>query len=467
MPFKAIPLTLESTGKPKLSSEALATQGATAEDILRLAERFEVDSLRLQFTDITGINKNVEVPQSQFAKALAGDILFDGSSIEGFVRIEESDMLLKPDLATFRILPYDDEGGRVARLICDIYNADTTPFTGCPRLPLRRKVEQAAQVGYSMMAGCEAEFFLFQVDEEGRPSLDTHDKGGYFDLAPVDKAEPLRRLIINDLEMLGFEVEAGHHEVAHGQHEIDFKYADAVKTADNLATFKFVVRNVAYRHGFLATFMPKPIQGANGSGMHTHQSLFRGDTNAFFAPNAEWQLSRVGLSYIAGLLKHARGFVAVTNPLVNSYKRLVSGYEAPTNVAWSMRNRSPLIRIPEKRGRSTRCELRMPDPAANPYLALAVQLAAGLDGIKQELTPPDPVNKNMFTMSHRERRKHRIEELPRDLHEALDCLEKDQVIRDALGEHIYERFMEAKRQEWLEYSASVSEWEIDRFLGRY
>ncbi len=318
-----------------------------------------------------------------------------------------------------------------------------------------------------MMAGCEAEFFLFQVDEEGRPSLDTHDQGGYFDLAPVDKAEPLRRLIINDLEMLGFEVEAGHHEVAHGQHEIDFKYADAIKTADNLATFRFVVRNVAYRHGFLATFMPKPIQGANGSGMHTHQSLFRGDTNAFFDPDAEWQLSRVGLSYIAGLLRHARGFVAVTNPLVNSYKRLVSGYEAPTNVAWSMRNRSPLIRIPAKRGNSTRCELRIPDPAANPYLALAVQLAAGLDGIRQEVLPPDPVNKNIFTMSQRERRKHRIEELPRDLHDALDCLERDQVIRNALGEHIYERFMEAKRQEWLEYSATVSEWEIDRFLGQY
>ncbi|MCH7717824.1 MAG: glutamine synthetase, partial [Gemmatimonadetes bacterium] len=256
-----------------------------------LAEKFAVDAFRLQFTDVTGINKNVEVPRSQFAKALAGDILFDGSSIEGFVRIEESDMLLKPELETFRILPYDDEGGRVARLICDIYHADNTPFAGCPRLALKRQVEKAANMGYAMMAGCEAEFFLFQLDENGRPSLDTHDEGGYFDLAPVDKAEPLRRLIIADLEMLGFEVEAGHHEVAHGQHEIDFKYADAVTTADYLATFRFVVRNVAYRHGFLATFMPKPIEGANGSGMHTHQSLFRGETNAFFAPNTEWQLS--------------------------------------------------------------------------------------------------------------------------------------------------------------------------------
>ena len=456
-----------SSQKPELTSEVLETKGASPQDIIELTERFQVDSLRLQFTDITGINKNVEVPRSQFAKALAGDILFDGSSIEGFVRIEESDMLLKPDLETFRILPYDDEGGRVGRLICDIYNADNTPFAGCPRLALRRQVEAASQLGYEMMAGCEAEFFLFRMDESGAPSLDAHDEGGYFDLAPVDKAEPLRRLIIRDLEMLGFEVEAGHHEVAQGQHEVDFKYAGAITTADNLATFRFVVRNVAYRHGFHATFMPKPIAGANGSGMHTHQSLFRGDTNAFYAPNTDWKLSRVGLSYIAGLLKHARGFVALTNPLVNSYKRLVPGYEAPTNIAWSMRNRSPLIRIPEKRGHSTRCELRMPDPSANPYLALAVQLAAGLDGIKNELTPPDPVNKNFFTMSHRERRKHRIDELPRDLHEALECLGKDEVIKDALGEHIYSRFVEAKSQEWLEYSATVSTWEVERYLGQY
>lgn len=461
------PIRFPGAEKPPLTPEILNTNGATAQDIQELADKFAVDAFRLQFTDVTGINKNVEVPRSQFAKALAGDILFDGSSIEGFVRIEESDMLLKPDLETFRILPYDDEGGRVARLICDIHHADNTPFPGCPRLALKRQVEKAAKLGYSMMAGCEAEFFLFQLDENGRPSLDTHDEGGYFDLAPVDKAEPLRRLIIADLEMLGFEVEAGHHEVAHGQHEIDFKYADAISTADYLATFRFIVRNVAYRHGFLATFMPKPIEGANGSGMHTHQSLFRGETNAFFAPNTEWQLSRVALSYIAGLLKHARGFVAVTNPLVNSYKRLVPGFEAPTNLAWSMRNRSPLIRIPDKRGQSTRCELRMPDPAANPYLALAVQLAAGLDGISSELSPPDPVNKNIFTMSHRERRKHRIDELPRDLHEALDCLEKDAVIKDVLGEHICSRFIEAKRQEWQEYSASVSNWEIQRYLGRY
>jgi glutamine synthetase len=466
VPARNKPLKAPSGEMPPLPETPIVS-GLTKEDILKLTKEFEVDFLRLQFTDITGINKNVEVPGSQFDKALSGDVMFDGSSIEGFVRIEESDMLLKPDLDTFRIMPYDDEGGRIGRLICDIYNANETPFAGCPRLTLKRQVERAAAMGYTMMAGCEAEFFLFHLDDAGRPSLETHDEGGYFDLAPVDKAEPLRRLIIKDLELLGFEVEAGHHEVAQGQHEVDFRYGEAVATADHIATFRYVVRNVAYRHGFLASFMPKPIEGANGSGMHTHQSLFKKSKNAFFDAKAEWQLSSDALSYIAGLLSHARGFVAVTNPLVNSYKRLVPGYEAPTNVAWSMRNRSPLVRIPEKRGQGTRCELRMPDPSANPYLALAVQLAAGLDGIENELTPPDPVNKNIFTMSYRERRRHRIDELPRDLFDALDCLGKDRVIRDALGEHIYQRFVEAKRQEWLEYSAMVSPWEVTRYLAKY
>jgi glutamine synthetase len=443
------------------------TTGATARDILDLAKKQKVDFLRLQFTDILGVNKNVEVPESQFEKALEGEIMFDGSSIEGFVRIEESDMILKPDLDTFRILPYDDEGGRVARVICDIYRPDGSTFAGCTRQALKRQIAVAQQLGYQMMAGVEAEFFIFHLDADGDPTTKTHDQGGYFDLTPVDRAEEIRRLIIKDLVSMGLEVEAGHHEVAQGQHEIDFRYADALETADNLATFRFVVRNVAFRHGFLATFMPKPIFGQNGSGMHTHQSLFNGGKNAFYDANAQWELSEVALSYIAGLLGHARGFAALTNPLVNSYKRLVPGYEAPVNVAWSMRNRSPLIRIPDRRGTGTRCELRMPDPSANPYLALAVQLAAGLDGVRSKLTPPDPVNKNIFEMSFRERRKYRIDELPRDLHEALECLEKDAVIREALGEHIYERFVEAKREEWQEYIGKVSEWELQRYLGLY
>jgi glutamine synthetase len=443
------------------------TTGASARDILGLCRDKEVSFLRLQFTDILGVNKNFEVPESQFEKALSGDIRFDGSAIEGFVRIEESDMVLKPDLDTFRILPYDDEGGRVARLLCDIYNPDGSPFAGCPRQTLKRQIARAQALRYNVMVGVEAEFYIFQLDADGKPTTRTHDSGGYFDLTPVDRAEQIRRVIVRDLVSMGFEVEGGHHEVAPGQHEIDFRYAGALETADNLATFKFVVRNVAYRHGFLATFMPQPIFGQAGSGMHTSHSLFQKGTNSFYDPKAQWELSSVALQYIGGLLKHARGFCAVTNPLVNSYKRLVPGYEAPVHVAWSMRNRSPLIRIPERRDVGTRCELRMPDPSADPYLSLTVQIAAGLDGVERKLTPPDPVNKNIFEMSFRERRHYRIDDLPRDLHEALEYLEKDDVIRAALGDHIHERFVEAKQREWQEYIGQVSEWELERYLGQY
>jgi len=442
-------------------------KGLAKKDILRMCERLGVRFLRLQFTDIMGVNKNVEVPRSQFEKALDGQIMFDGSSIEGFVRIEESDMLLAPDLDTFRIFPWGAEDGLVARLICDIQNPDGSPFAGCPRSALKRQLARAKKLGFELMAGCEAEFFLFYKDAEGNATTITHDTAGYFDVGPVDRGERARRLIVADLEEMGFEVEAAHHEVAPGQHEIDFKYADALKTADDLTTFKLVVRSAAERYDLVASFMPKPIFGQNGSGMHTHQSLFRGDKNAFYDPKAQWELSKVALSYIAGLIQHARGFCAVTNPLVNSFKRLVPGYEAPVNVAWSMRNRSPMIRIPDRRGTGTRCELRMPDPASNPYLALAVQLAAGLDGVEKKLVPPDPVNKNIFTMTVRERRHHKIDDLPRDMHEALDVLEKDDVVTAALGEHIAGRFIEAKRAEWSEYISRVSEWEIEKYLGLY
>ena len=453
--------------RPSLDGFPLDLKGASKEDVLELARKFGVDFIRLQFTDILGINKNVEVPRSQFAKALDGEIMFDGSSIEGFVRIEESDMLLKPDLDTFRILPYDDEGGRVARLLCDIYTPEEEPFAGCPRTVLKRQVQRAKGLGLAMMAGCETEFFLFEKAGDGSPTTSTHDAGAYFDLGPVDKGEEIRRVIIDQLVEMGFEVESAHHEVATGQHEIDFKYADALTTADNLTTFKFIVRNVANRYGFVASFMPKPIQGINGSGMHTSQSLFRGKENAFFDPKAEYRLSRVALSYIEGLLQHARGFCAITNPLINSYKRLVPGYEAPVNVAWSMRNRSPLVRIPERRGLGTRCELRLPDPSCNPYLALTVQLAAGLDGIERKLDAREPVNRNIFTMSYRDRRKYRIDDLPRDLHEALEMFEKDDVVRAALGDHLTGRFLEAKRNEVLQYNLQVSAWEIESYLGRY
>jgi glutamine synthetase len=456
-----------SNERPSLEGFPTDLAGAGKEDLLDLTRKFGVDFIRLQFTDILGINKNVEVPRTQFGKALDGEIMFDGSSIEGFVRIEESDMLLKPDLATFRILPYEDEGGRVARLLCDIYTPDEQPFAGCPRTTLKRQLTRARKLGFSMMAGCEAEFFLFEKSADGSSTTATHDSAAYFDLSPLDKGEEIRRVIVEQVEEMGFEVEAAHHEVATGQHEIDLRYADALVTADNLTTFKFIVRNVANRYGFLASFMPKPIQGMNGSGMHTHQSLFRGKENAFFDPKAEYQLSRTALSYIEGLLQHARGFCAITNPLINSYKRLVPGYEAPVNVAWSMRNRSPLVRIPERRGLGTRCELRMPDPSCNPYLALTVQLAAGLDGVEQKLEAREPVSRNIFTMSYRDRRKYRIDELPRDLHEALEMFEKDDVVKAALGEHLTDRFLEAKRNEVLQYNLQVSRWEIDSYLGRY
>lgn len=436
-------------------------------EILDICRKEKVRFLRLQFTDFLGANKNVEVPLNQFEKALDGQVLFDGSSIEGFVRIEESDMLLRPDLDTFRIFPWEDTRGKVARLICDIYNPDETPFQGCPRLALKKLVGEAKQIGYTMQAGMEAEFFLFHRDSDGNATVRTHDSGGYFDLAPIDKGEEARRTIVNALEAMGFEVEAAHHEVAPGQHEIDFKYEDAITTADNIATFKFIVRKVALDYGLHATFMPKPIAGVNGSGMHTHQSLFKGKKNAFFDPDAEYQISDTGKWYIGGLLKHAKGMCAITNPLINSYKRLVPGYEAPTNITWSERNRSPLARVPARRGIGTRVELRMPDPACNPYLALSVMLKAGLDGIRNKIDPGPPVNKNIFEMSHREKRRLKIDDLPPNLSEAIKHLKKDTVIQEALGQHIVEHFIAAKMAAWHEYIAQVHQWELDRYLTRY
>jgi glutamine synthetase len=441
--------------------------GAGPGDLLEMARSLNVRFLRLQFTDILGVNKHVEVPASQFEKALAGDMMFDGSSIEGFVRVEESDMLLAPDLATFRVLPWGDEEARVARVICDITMPDGTPFSGDPRGCLKRQLARAAALGYTMNAGMEAEFFLFKPGANGEATTETHDVGGYFDLAPVDLGEDARRQMVETLEQMGFEVEAAHHEVAHGQHEIDFRYADALTTADNIATFRFVVKQVARQFGLVASFMPKPIFGQNGSGMHTHQSLFRGKENAFWDAKAEWQLSKTALHYIGGLLRHARGSCAITNPLVNSYKRLVPGYEAPVNVAWSLRNRSPMLRIPDRRGAGTRVEHRVPDPAANPYLALAVMLAAGLDGIETEADWREPVNANIWEMSHREKRRLRIDDLPHDLNEACDELEKDATIIAALGDHIATNFIAAKRQEWREYITQVTGWELERYLVKY
>lgn len=440
----------------------------SSEQILRIVEEENVHFMRLVFTDILGAIKNVEVPSSQFEKALDGQILFDGSSIEGFTRIEESDMILVPDLDTFQVNPWNSpDGTKVARMICDIHMPDGSGFEGCPRLTLKRQVARAADLGYTMVAGPEAEFFLFQKDEAGDVVLQTHDVGGYFDLGPVDMGEDCRRDIVTVLESMDFEVEAAHHEVAPGQHEIDFKYSEAVDCADKVSTFRFVVKKVAADHGLHATFMPKPLYGVNGSGMHAHQSLLAGDENAFYDPEAEYQLSDLAMCYMGGILKHAKAFVAVTNPLVNSYKRLVPGFEAPTNIAWSEKNRSPLVRVPARRGMSTRCEIRIPDPSANPYLALTVMLAAGLDGIENGIKAGPPVNKNIFAMSQREKRRLKIGSLPVDLSAALDHLERDKVMKEALGEHIFTQFIAAKRQEWHDYIAHVHPWERDRYLNQY
>jgi len=436
-------------------------------ELIRFCKKERVRFLRLQFSDILGTSKSVEVPESQLDKALDGEITFDGSSIEGFTRIEESDMLLRPDLDTFRVLPWSEDETRVARVICNVALPDGSAFDGCPRTVLQRVAATAREAGYRPMLGTEAEFFLFERDADGTPTTRTHDRAAYFDLAPIDRGETCRRRIVQSLEALGFEVEAAHHEVAPGQHEVDFKYDEAVATADKIVTFKLVVRRVATEHNLHATFMPKPLNEINGSGMHTHQSLFRGDENVFFDAAAPMGLSELALGYVAGLLTHAKGMCAVTNPLVNSYKRLVPGYEAPTNVVWSERNRSPLVRVPERRGPGTRVELRSPDPSCNPYLAFAVMIAAGLDGIDRRLDPGPPINKNIFAISHREKRRLRIDELPADLREAVRWMKKDPLIRRALGDHVFHHFIEAKLAAWSAYSATVHPWELERYLARY
>ncbi len=437
------------------------------EKVLRQLRADGAQFLRLQFTDIMGINKNVEVPQSEFEKAVDGQVMFDGSSVQGFARIEESDMLLIPDLSTYQLFPWPEPNGQVARLICDIHHPDGQPFEGCPRSVLKRVCQRAEAMGFVMQAGPEPEFFLFLRQENGEPTVESHDRGGYFDLAPIDRGEEARRAIVNALNALGFAVEAAHHEVAPAQHEIDFRHRPALECADNIATFRYVVRKVALDFGLHATFMPKPVFGINGSGMHVHQSLFRGKKNSFYDPQDAEGLSATARGYIAGLLRHAREFCAVTCPLVNSYKRLVPGYEAPTHIAWAERNRSPLARVPARRGQGTRVELRMPDPACNPYLALAVMLASGLDGIERGLDAGPPVNKNIYTMSQRERRRLKIESLPESLGQAVAVMAKSQFMREVLGDHIFNFYLEAKHQEWLEYGAQVYSWELDRYLSLY
>ena len=440
----------------------------TKEDIIRIVHEEDIEFIRLQFTDIFGQLKNVAITASQIEKAVNNQIMFDGSSIEGFVRIDESDQYLYPDLNSFVVFPWRPSHGKVARLICAVHNHDGTPFVGDPRGTLKRVLQRAKDMGYDAFnVGPEAEFFLFQTDDEGRPTTKTNDEAGYFDLGPLDHGEGTRREICMALEQMGFEIEASHHEVAAGQHEIDFKYEEALHAADNIKTLNLAVNTLNKKNGLHATFMPKPIFGINGSGMHTNMSLFRGGKNAFYDPSDERGLSKEAYSFIAGLLAHVKGMAAVTNPLVNSYKRLVPGYEAPCYLAWSASNRSALIRIPASRGQSTRVELRSPDPACNPYLELAVCLAAGLDGIEKGMVPPAEVTENIFVMDRATREAHGIDSLPGSLEEAIQAMKADSLIMDTLGEHITSNYLAGKEAEWDEYRTRVSSWEREKYIINY
>ncbi|GAK01970.1 LOW QUALITY PROTEIN: glutamine synthetase type I [Geomicrobium sp. JCM 19037] len=445
----------------------------TREDIARLAKEENVKFIRLQFTDLQGTIKNVEIPVDQLEKALDNEMMFDGSSIEGFVRIEESDMYLYPDLDTWVIFPWTPEKGKVARLICDIYEPgapgeEPKPFEGDPRGILKRVLKQAEELGFTdFNIGPEPEFSSSKTMKKAEPTMELNDKGGYFDLAPTDLGENCRRDIVLELMDMDFEIEASHHEVAPGQHEIDFKYADAITTCDNIQTFKLAVKTIARKHGLHATFMPKPLFGVNGSGMHCNMSLFKGKTNAFYDESTPSQLSETAMQFLAGILDHAKAFTAITNPIVNSYKRLVPGYEAPVYIAWSLRNRSPLVRIPSSRKASTRIEVRSPDPSANPYLAMAALLAAGLDGVKRKLQAPEETDRNIYVMDEQELKDEGIEALPGSLKGALEELKADKILVDALGEHAMEHFVEAKEIEWDMFRTQVHPWEREQYFQAY
>ena len=439
----------------------------TKQKILNVAQSEDVEFIRLQFTDLFGTLKNVAITKSQLAKALDNKIMFDGSSIEGFARIEESDMYLYPDYDTFEILPFRPHQGKVARMICDVYKPDGTQLENDPRFILKRVIGAAAEMGYKFNVGPECEFFLFHTDDNGNPTTISHEKGSYFDLGPTDLGENARRDIVLNLEEMGFEVEASHHEVAPAQHEIDFRYGEALETADKIMTYKLTVKTIAKRHGLYASFMPKPKYGVCGSGMHMNMSLSDMEGNNIFAnPDDPNGLSKEAYSFIAGIMEHMRSMTAITNPIVNSYKRLVPGFEAPTYIAWSATNRSPLVRVPASRGAGTRVELRCPDCACNPYLAIAVCLAAGLDGIKRGLTPPESVQKDIYEMTEQERVEAGIGNLPSNLYEAIQEMKKSEFVKKVLGEEVFNKYIRAKSEEWDEYTSQVTDWEIDRYLDR-
>ena len=440
----------------------------TKEDILRIVEEEEIEFIRMQFVDIFGQLKNVAITASQTGKALNNQIMFDGSSIEGFTRVNESDQYLFPDRSSFAIFPWRPAQGRVARLICDVYDTDGTPFVGDPRGVLRRVVRKARDMGFDAFnIGPELEFFLFETDEEGRATTRTGDQAGYFDLGPLDQGESTRREICRMLEEMGYEIEASHHESAAGQHEIDFKYVDAMDAADKIMTFKLAVKTIAQKNGLHATFMPKPKTDRNGSGMHINMSLSKDGKNLFMDRSDPYGLSREAYYFIGGLMKHVYGMSAVTNPLVNSYKRLVAGFEAPVHIAWSVKNRSPLIRVPSVRDGSMRVELRSPDSAANPYLVLALCLAAGMDGIKNQILPSPNITKNIYEMTAQEKKELGIRELPSTLHEAIAAMEQDGFVKEILGDHIFGVYVEAKKKEWDSYCRAVSEWEIEKYLTKF
>ncbi len=434
------------------------------EEVIKAIEANNVKFIRLQFTDIQGMVKDVEIPVTQIKKALSLGISFDGSSIEGFVRIDESDMVLKPDIKTFAILPWNKGKGVVARLICDIHLPDGKQFEADPRYVLKKVMKEALDMGFTFNVGPELEFFLFEKDN-GNATTIPHDFGRYFEFAPTDLAEDIRRDIVLALTDLNFDIEASHHEVAFGQHEIDFKYGDALTTADNVMTFKYVTRTIAKLHGLHATFMPKPISTENGSGMHVNLSLSKGEENAFYDPSSDMQISIETKQFIAGVLKHVKAISCISNPLVNSYKRLVPGYEAPVYITWSGANRSSLIRIPSARGQSTRVELRNPDPSCNPYLTFAAILAAGLDGIKNKMDPGKVMDYNIFDLTKKERIERVIETLPSTISESADYLENDNVLKRALGEHVVDNVLRLARAEWDAYRVQVHDWEIQRYLN--
>lgn len=438
----------------------------TREDILRLVEEEDVAFIRLQFTDIFGNMKNMAVTVSQLEKALDNRCMFDASSIEGVSGELDTDMYLYPDLRTFEIFPWRPQQGKVARLICDVYKKDGTPYEGDPRYVLKRAAARAAEMGYTLNAGPECEFFLFHTDEDGLPTTLTHEQGGYFDVGPMDFGENARRDMVLTLEEMGFEILSSHHEIAPAQHEIDFRYDEALVTADNLMTFKLVVKTIAKRHGLHATFMPKPRIETYGSGMHVNLSLERNGVNVFQDKEDVNGLSREGYYFIGGLMKHMKATTCITNPTVNSYKRFVPGYEAPVYMVWSSKTRGPLIRVPSGKGENTRIELRSPDAAANPYLALAVLLEAGLDGIRNQIMPPACIDEDIQKMSRERREELEIQELPRSLKEAVKELGKDEFVLDVLGRELAEKIMDAQKKEYHDYCMQVTDWEIGKYLYR-